>query len=43
MIKVEMQIEDEEGRVLPQLKSNMAYGQVVKEIYMCPTLESEEE
>ena len=38
-----MQIEDDSGKVLSQAKSNKAGNQVVKEIYMCPTFESDDE
>ena len=38
-----MQIEDELGHVLNQSKVNRASDQVVREMYMCPTEESQEE
>ena len=40
-MKVEMQIEDVYGRVVAQDRSNKASKQVVKEMYMCPTTESD--
>ena len=42
-MKIEMQIEDNQGKVIPQMRSNRASDQVVKEIYLYPSQESEDE
>ena len=42
-MKIEMQIEDRKGRIVPQMRSNRASQQVVKEIYMCPSQDGSDE
>ena len=42
-MKIEMQIEDRKGRIVPQMRSNRASQQVVREIYMCPSNEGSDD